>query len=338
MRYKKFLDLNLSELGVGTYLGNPDEQTDKNYYETIKLALEKGVNVVDTAINYRNMRSERVIGNVLSEVGREKAVISTKGGYLAVPPDVSDATVWFRETLVKTGIVNPNDITETGNVLTKNYINWAFHKSLDNLKTDYIDVYYLHNPEDQLLKFSRDEFYKKLEDVFSLLEEFVKQGKLKYYGLATWNGFRVPSDNRQYLNLKEIKDIAEKVSGKDNHFKFIQLPYNIAMTEAYTLKNQNIDGKNFSTLEAAEKLGIYTYISAPLLQSRLIRPVAPEILQIFGVNKPSHIPIQFVRSTPGVGTVLIGTSKKHHLLENLEIENVPPLSREQIEALLRKGA
>ena len=41
MRYKQFLDLNLSELGVGTYLGNPDNLTDKNYYETIKLAIER---------------------------------------------------------------------------------------------------------------------------------------------------------------------------------------------------------------------------------------------------------------------------------------------------------
>ncbi len=337
MRYKEFMDYRLSEIGIGTYLGNPDETTDKNYYETIKTGLEKGINVIDTAINYRNMRSERIIGEVLNEVGREKAVVSTKGGYIAVPFDIqTDATTWFKEELVKTGIVSPKDITDTGNILTPMYIDWAFEKSLQNLKTDYIDVYFLHNPEDQLLKFDKETFYKKIWTVFRLLEGKVSEGKLRYYGLATWNGFRVEENHQQYLNLKEIFDIAKEVGGENHHFRFIQLPYNLAMLEAYTLKNQSIDGKKVSTLEAAEKLGIYTYISAPLMQRRLIRPVHPEVLKRFHVEKFSHIPIQFVRSTPGVGTVLIGMSKKEHLLENLDIENIPYLKPEEIKQMIEK--
>ncbi len=337
MIYKEFRGYRLSEIGIGTYLGNSDDKTDHGYYETIKKGLESGINVVDTAINYRNMRSEIVIGKVLSEVERKSVVVSTKGGYVAVPYNIGkDATTWFKEELVSTGIVSPKDITDTGNILTPKYIDWAFDRSLKNLNTDYIDVYFLHNPEDQLLKFDREQFYKKIWTVFRLLEGKVNEGKLRFYGLATWNGFRVPEEHQQYLNLKEIFDIAREVGGENHHFRFIQLPYNIAMLEAFNLKNQSVEGKKVSTLEAAEILGIYTYISAPLMQKRLIRPVHPEVLQRFKVEKFSHIPLQFVRSTPGVGTVLIGMSKVEHLIENIEIEEKEKLTEEELLSLFNK--
>ncbi|RMA97791.1 aldo/keto reductase [Hydrogenothermus marinus] len=338
MRYKDFLDLKLSEIGVGTYLGNIDEETDKNYFETIKLAIEKGINVIDTAINYRNMRSEIVIGKVIKEIDRKKVIISTKGGYIAVPPDIKDASSWFKKELVEKGIIQPQDITQTGNIITAKYIDWAFNKSLENLNTNYIDVYFLHNPEDQLLNFDRETFYKKLRNVFRLLEGKVNEGKLRYYGLATWNGFRVLQTEKQYLNLKDIYDIATDTGGENHHFRFIQLPYNMAMPEAYTLKNQNIDGKNLSTLEACEKLNIYTYISASLMQTRILGRIPENILKKLGVEKQVHAAIQFVRSTKGVGTALIGMSKKEHLLENLEIENINPLKPEEIDNLFKEPA
>ena len=334
MRYKDFREYKLSEIGIGTYLGNPDEETDKNYFETIKLGIEKGINVIDTAINYRNMRSEIVVGKVLKEVGREKAIVSTKGGYLAVPPDVNDPSKWFREELVNKGILSPEEITPTGNVITAKYMEWAFNQSLKNIDSDYIDVYFLHNPEDQLLFVDRETFYKKLRTVFRLLEGKVREGKLKYYGLATWNGFRLKPEEKQYLNLKEIFDIAVDVAGEDHHFRFIELPYNMAMPEAYVLKNQEIDGEKLSTFEACEKLGIYTYTSASIMQSQILGRIPEEIVEKLGVKKQVHTAIQFVRSTKGVGTALIGMSKREHLLENLEIEDIPPVENQLIDKLL----
>ncbi len=324
MRYKEFLDMKLSEIGIGTYLGNPDEKTDNQYYETIKLGIEKGINVIDTAINYRYMKSEQTIGKLLKEIDRKSIILSTKGGYLSAPANVEDPRKWLKENLLDTGILSPGDITQTGNVLTTVYIDWSFNKSLENLNTDYIDIYFLHNPEDQLLNFDRQTFYKKLRSVFRLLEGKVKEGKLRYYGLATWNGFRVEENHRQYLNLKDIYDIATDVGGENHHFRFIQLPYNMVMTEAYTLKNQNINGEKMSTLEAAKKLGIYTYISAPLMQTRILPQISEEILNTLKAPSPVLAALQFVRSTEGVGTALVGMSKKEHLLENIKIEDIPP--------------
>src|ERR1700682_4827479 len=58
--------LAVSSLGIGTYLGNPDEKTDQGYTGAIVAAAQNGINVIDAAINYRFQRSERSIGAALA--------------------------------------------------------------------------------------------------------------------------------------------------------------------------------------------------------------------------------------------------------------------------------
>ena len=336
MRYKEFLDLKLSELGEGTYLGDLDEETDRRYEETIKLALERGINVIDTAINYRYMKSERVIGRVLEEVGRESAVISTKGGYVPFDADSGeDPKVFFEENFLKGGLIDLNEMTPQGHYLGAKFIDWCFEKSLENLKTDYIDVYFLHNPEEQLLFTERERFYEKVAECFSLLEEKRKEGKLRYYGLATWHGFRVPEGARQHLDLSRLFTIAREVGGENHGFRFLQLPYNLGMHEAFSLKNQTLGGEKVSTLTACRKLGIYVYTSASLYQGNVIGRVPDKLKERFGIQKDVLVALQFVRSTPGVGTALVGMSRKEHLLENLEIGSYPPMSEEEFLSLFK---
>lgn len=336
MRYKKFGDMEFSEIGIGTYLGELDEETDRRYFETIKLGMELGVNVVDTAINYRYMKSERIVGRVLEEIGRERSIVSTKGGYIPFDADSQeDPKVFFEENFLKTGTVDPNEMTPQGHYLGGKFIDWCFEKSLENLKTDYIDVYFIHNPEEQLLFTEKDRFYDKLRECFEVLEGKVKEGKLKYYGLATWHGFRIPEGARQYLNLSEILNLAEEVGGKDHRFRFLQLPYNLGMHEAFSLKNQTVDGKKVSTLEACIKFGIYVYTSASLYQGNVIGRIPQSLKERFGLEKDVHVALQFVRSTPGVGTALVGMSRPEHLRENLEIERYEPLGEEEFLSLFK---
>ncbi|MEJ5172400.1 MAG: aldo/keto reductase [Hydrogenothermaceae bacterium] len=336
MIYKNFMDMNLSELGIGTYLGNPDRETSERYKEVIKIAITFGINVVDTAINYRAMESERSIGEVLQEIERDKLIISTKGGYF--PQDarlsIENMSKYIKENFIDKNLFTKEDITPYGNILTPSYIDWSFEKSLENLNTNYVDVYFLHNPEDQLTICDRERFYRKIWTVFRLLEGKVSEGKLRYYGIATWNGLRVEYPHKQHINLKDIYNIATEVGGNNHHFRFVQFPYNVAMVEGYKLKNQKIDGEFYTLFEVCEKLGLYTYISAPLLQGRVLRAFPEETKRLFKVEKDSHLPIQFVRSTPGVGTVLIGTSHTEHLLENVEIEKIPKLTTQEFEKII----
>ena len=79
--------LAVSTIGIGTYLGEPDQATDAAYTEAVITAVESGFNVVDTAINYRLQRSERSIGAALAELARrgytrEEILLCTKAGYL----------------------------------------------------------------------------------------------------------------------------------------------------------------------------------------------------------------------------------------------------------------
>jgi len=59
--------LKLSSIGIGTYMGEPDDKTDFAMYNAIKTAvMSGGVNHIDTAPNYRYMKSERTVGKILT--------------------------------------------------------------------------------------------------------------------------------------------------------------------------------------------------------------------------------------------------------------------------------
>lgn len=333
---KEFSDLKLSDLGMGTYLGELDQKTSNGYKEVIRLAVREGVNVIDTAIVYRYMKSERDIGEVLGEVGRERVILSTKGGY--IPYDIDsgvDPKDYFYENFINTGIVDLQEMTPQGHYLSARFINWCLEKSLENMKTSYVDVYFLHNPEEQLNFISREAFNRKIRECFEYLEEEVKRGRVKYYGLATWSGFRVSPASRQYLNLKELVSIAKEVAGEDHHFRFIQLPYNLGMPEAYTMKNQEIGGEKLSTIEACQRLGLYVYTSASIYQGRVIGRVPNELKEKLKVDSDVLASLQFVLSTPGVGTALVGMSKVDHLRENLRIMHIPRLSPTEFISLFK---
>src|SRR5580765_6916450 len=85
--FREVQGLVLSSIGIGTYLGQPDERTDAAYTAAIVAAVENGINVADAAINYRFQRSERSIGAALQQLAakgfeREEIIVCTKGGYL----------------------------------------------------------------------------------------------------------------------------------------------------------------------------------------------------------------------------------------------------------------
>src|SRR5689334_13784845 len=189
---------SLSSIGIGTYLGNPDETTDANYTDAVVRAVQLGVNVIDTAANYRFQRSERSIGQALQQltnehgIAREELVICTKGGYLpfdgAPPRNVRE---YVNETFVKPGIASFDDIVAGSHCMTPSYLQSQLDQSLRNMGLECVDVYYIHNPESQLQYVSEQEFYDRLQRAFARLEENRSQGKLTHYGVATWNGFRM---------------------------------------------------------------------------------------------------------------------------------------------------
>jgi aryl-alcohol dehydrogenase-like predicted oxidoreductase len=316
--YRTAQGLTVSTLGIGTYLGSMDAATDASYAQAIGRALQSGVNFIDTSLNYRNQRSERSIAGALStwvhEAGgsRDEVVVCTKAGYL-----VPDA--------VPSGILGPQDIVGGMHCLAPAFLNDQIQRSRRNLGLETLDVVYLHNPETQLAHVAEENFYARIASAFELLEHLVETGDIRYYGAATWDGFRLGSGPRA-LSLARLVEAARTVAGDSHHCRFVQLPVNLAMMEA--LSKPLTEGR--TVLELAGELGITVVASASLLQARLSRGLPDEVAAALpGATTDAQRAIQFTRSAPGVTIALVGMSNAEHVEENLGVARVQPLPADQ---------
>ncbi len=344
--FRETLGLAISSIGIGTYLGESDEATDAAYAEALRTALLGGINLIDTAVNYRFQRSERVIGRVMAELAgagkirREEIIVATKGGYITFDSEMpANPREWFENTYVKTGIVAAEDLVEGSHCMTPRWLDAMIELSRANLGLETIDVYYLHNPESQLGAVSRDEFNRRLRGAFELLERKVSERRIRCYGAATWNGFRAAPNDRGHLSLIDMVKIAREAGGKDHHFRVIQLPYNLAMAEAFTAKNQRMpDGTDGSTLAVAQASGVAVCASASLLQGRLTRGMPTVLSEAFaGFESDAQRALQFVRSTPGVDVALAGTSAAAHVTHNLGTARRPPALFDDLMKLFKRA-
>lgn len=327
--------LVLSSIGIGTYLGEPDDATDQGYADAVAAAVEGGINVVDSAINYRLQRSERSVGAALRKLAsngfaRNEIVVCTKAGFLtpdgAMPADPNE---YFSREFLERGIIRAEDIAAGCHCMATRYLADQIERSRRNLGVQTIDVFYLHNPETQLSEISAEEFRRRIREAFTFLELAVASQKISAYGFATWNAFREDPKSPGYLSLEEIAGIAVEVGGAEHHFRFVQLPFNLAMPEALTRPNQSVAGKLVPMVQAARTLGVTLITSAALLQGQLTKNLPPFIGEALKLKTNSALALQFARSVPGLTTALVGMSKVDHVKANLALVGVEPTPREQ---------
>ena len=322
----------VSSLGLGTYLGECEDAEDARYTATVIAALEKGVNIFDTAINYRCQRSERAIGEALrtmisgGDITREEVVVCTKGGYIPLertPPATKEGYRGFLHSeYYGPGVMGPDDVISGGHCLAPRYLDDQIERSRKNLGLAFIDVYYIHNPEQQLDVLSRADFLDVMRAAFSTLEKQVARGVIGNYGCATWNGFRVLPEARNHLSLAELVSVAREIGGEHHHFKVIQLPVNLAMTEAVRVPTQTVGADRVSLLEAAHRLGVSVVGSATLMQSQLTRSLPQQLLSTFpGFHTDARRAIAFAQSLP-LAAALVGMKSVSHLEENLECQAI----------------
>jgi aryl-alcohol dehydrogenase-like predicted oxidoreductase len=337
--FRLFDGLYLSSVGIGTYLGNTTKEDDEALENAIYKSVSSGaINVIDTAINYRAMKSERSIGRALNSlindgiISRDQVFICTKNGYITNDGDYPaiDLMEYLQRMYISTGIIKPDDISSGYNVLNPAYIERCIDKSLTNMHLGTIDLVYVHNAfESWYEDVSREEFIQMLTKVFEIYERYRSNNKIRYYGMATWTCFRVTPDNKEYLSLEEVVKLAEKIGGNEHGFRFIQLPYNLAYSEALVLKNQTVGAeKNLNILEAAARLHIGIFTSIPLFQGRLLRASIPDY---GGSGDQVAKLIQIIRSSPSIIAPLIGQKKQEHVEQNLRVSDIPPMSKEQFE-------
>jgi aryl-alcohol dehydrogenase-like predicted oxidoreductase len=335
--------LVLSSIGIGTYLGQPDARTDEGYAAAVAAAVENGINVIDAAINYRFQRSERSIGAAIAQLAargfaREEFVICTKGGYLT--PDGSmpaDPNEYFFREYIQPGVFSAKDIAGGSHCMTAKFLKNQLGRSLKNLGVECVDIYYLHNPESQLAEVNKEEFLSRVREAFTFLESAVEAGEIQYYGMATWNGFRQDARARDAMQLGEIAQIAQEIAGGLHHFRFVQLPFNLGMTEALTLGNQSLRGRDRTIMEAASELDVTLIASASLLQGQVARHLPKFVAEALGLENDAERALQFVRSSPGITTALVGMSRVEHVKANARLVGVAPATIDEFTKLFSRG-
>jgi aryl-alcohol dehydrogenase-like predicted oxidoreductase len=305
-------------MAIGTHLGDFSDEHSDLYVDAIIYGLEHGINFIDTAVNYRAMRSERDIGKVLKylisekkTIKREEIVISTKGGqiygdyHLGVKP-----IDYLEKILIPNGILERKDVNIVDNhrhTLVPSFYKTAIGLSKENLGIETIDIHYIHNPEISMYVLGSELFYKQLEKLIGFYEEQVELGNIRFYGMATWDAFISDPGSRWYISLEKVMDIVKGVVGEKHHFKFIQLPYNKFNNLANIKTNQSLKGRYCTPIQVANELGLTVTISSPLNQSE-------------GLSKGalSHGELlKYVINTEGVYATMVGTKTREHLKENM---------------------
>lgn len=338
--FRDFRELTFSSLGVGTYLGNPDAETDRSVEEALVHSVASGaVNVVDTAINYRHQKAERSVGRALrrliqeNRITRDEIFLCTKNGYLA--PD-GDAPVppaeWIRQELVATRSLDPKEIVDGAHAMSVSFLRDQLARSLHNLGVEAVDLLYLHNAADaQLEAVGRRVFMERLAAAFEFYEEARKKGRLLWYGLATWDTFRLARTEPGYLSLQDVVEVARAAGGDAHGFAFIQFPFNLAMPEAAMIRNQPVRGQRVTLFEAAHLLHVGTFSSVPLMQGRLAQWSGA-----WPGWTGAQTALQFARSAPHHLAPLVGQKGLDHVEENLKVARSPPLDPEEFHSLLKK--
>lgn len=331
--------LTLSSIGLGTYIGRPDPQTDTAVEEAVRVCLESGrVNVLDSAINYRYQRAERSVGRAVAHlvdggrVARDEVFVATKAGYLA--PDAEDARTpqrYVEEVLIASGALDPNDIVDGSHAMSPSYLADQLERSRTNLGLATIDLFYLHNAADaQLPVVGPMEFRERLRRAFEFLERRRSDGSIVAYGLATWDSLRLAEPDPRHLDLGSVVELAEEVGGKEHGFCFVQAPFSLAMPEAASVPSQRLGGRRVSLFAAAEALGIGVFTSVPLHQGQLTRGGSA----VAGLS-PAQAALQFARSAPGNLAALVGQKRADHLAENLEVAGREPWTEAEFRRRLR---
>lgn len=225
----------MAQIGFGTYRIT---DLDPEHIESLRVAFENGITIVDTSSNYMAGGAERAIAKAMFELDddkKEAIKITSKFGYIqgALLEEIKDKE--YKEIV--------EYAPHLFHCIHPDFMRDQLFDTLQRLDQKSIECYLLHNPEyyimDALNKGIKrssvlDEMYRRFYEVFLALEESVNEGKIESYGISS-NSFSVSSSSLEFLPYEDLLLIAqraaEKVGNKVHHFTTIELPINILEVE-----------------------------------------------------------------------------------------------------------
>lgn len=333
--------IRLSSIGIGTFPGAATPLVDAQVAQCVSRGLRAGINVIDTAAHYRYGRALDAVGRGIRDaceagVPREGLFVISKGGFLtfeAGPPP--DPRAWFEEHIAAKGLADVDDLANGIHVLSPAYIDHQIDLSRRRLGLETLDCFLIDQPEIHIPVIGKERLNEKLGAVFEVLERAVLDNRIRCYGISTFDGFRAETDAAIFQSLTSLLGWAEKAAQSAageaqarHHFRIAMLPFNQVMLEGFTRFNVATgQGNVASTLQAAHQLNIYIMASHTLLKGHLAQQSTDIVASTLAELPPVQRAIQFNRSTPGLGTTLVGISQTAHLGDLTAVARMPPLDR-----------
>jgi len=209
MNFKKLgnKDQKVSTICLGTMTWG-EQNSQKEAFEQMDYAMEKGINFFDTAEIYPSPCFEKTYGSTEKIIGN-----------------------WFKQKKNRDQIILASKISgpglswvrNGGPQYSKQNIKKAIEGSLKRLQTDYIDLYQLHWPERKTNFFGRlnykhqeiEDSWNDFEKILIVLEKFIKQCKIRYIGLSNETSWGLS----KFLEVSKLKTLPKMMS--------VQNPYNL---------------------------------------------------------------------------------------------------------------
>lgn len=321
MKYNNIGSLKVSKICLGTMTFG-EQNTEKEGFEQLDYALDNGVNFIDTAEMYSVPAraetygdTEKIIGNWLAErKNRADFVLASK----AAGPATWNS--YIRDT--------PN--------YTKEQLSTALENSLSRLKTDYIDLYQLHWPERKTnyfgaLAYHHDEsdaWEDNVSNVITTLNDFIKDGKIKHYGISNETAWGA----MHFVRTAEKLGLEPPVSIQ-NPYSLLNRTHEIALAEismrekmpllAYSpLAFGLLTGKYINNTPEDGRLTLFPRMARySSEQSHAATLKYHEIAKKHGISL-TGMALSFINSRQFVATNIIGATNVMQLQENINSINL----------------
>ncbi len=259
--------------------------------ELVKISIDRGINFFDTADNYTEGESEKILGQALKNlnIARHDVVIATKV-YSRVGP-------------------GRNDIGAS-----RGHIMDGVEASLRRLQTDHIDLYQIHG----------NDSVTPLEETLRALDTLVQQGKVRYIGCSNWQAWKIAKS----LGISEFKNLARfatlqayySIAGRDLEREIVPLleSEKVGLLVWSPLAGGLLSGK-FSRTDQKPTDSRRTQYDFPIVdkeRSWKILDVMAPIAKVHGCS-PARIAIAWLLAKPAVTSVIIGAKRLDQLQDNL---------------------
>jgi aryl-alcohol dehydrogenase-like predicted oxidoreductase len=314
MRYRKLgaWGVNVSEVGLGSWLTYGGSVEDEKATACIHRAFELGVNFFDTANVYRRGAAEEVTGRALKAFPRDDYVLATK--------------VYF-----------PMDEGPNDRGLSRKHIMEQCHASLRRLDVDYIDLYQCHRPDSEA----------PLEETLRALDDLVTQGKVLYVGVSMWPAELLDEASRlqHKLNLDPLasnqpeysmlhRDIEDDVIPVSKQLGIGQVVYSPIAQGVLAGKYQPGQAPPQGTRAATpgDSGFMERFLREDLLGAvQELRPIADELAITM-----AQMALAWVLREPGVSSAIVGASRPEQVEENVAASGIelPPEALTRIDEAL----